>query len=329
MFLKRTPSSFAVVALVVLAACGADDSRLAELEAENEQLRQQLAADVSTTTSTVATGATTHPSTTSSESTTTRVVPSASTTSAPSALPEVVVLSVTDGDTLRVAVDGVSEPVRLIGINAPEDDECLAAEAAQRLAELVDTGPIRLESDVSDRDQYERLLRYVYAGDLFVNEQLVAEGLALARRYEPDTALAEVLEAAQARALEAGVGMWAPNACGTPAAADIVIGEIRYDADGDDNFNLNDEWVELINHGGTSLDLTGWSVKDESASHRYRFPDGFTLDSGASVRLHTGCGNDSASALYWCNQGSAVWNNSGDTVFVLDPSGNVAVSQSW
>ena len=71
------------------------------------------------------------------------------------------------------------------------------------------------------------------------------------------------------------------------------------------------------------------NIKDESASHRYSFPSGFTLGPGATVRLHTGCGSDTDTALYWCNQGSAVWNNSGDTVFVLDPSGNVVISESY
>src|SRR5690606_29516324 len=104
-------------------------------------------------------------------------------------------------------------------------------------------GPIRLELDVSDRDQFGRLLRYVYVGDVFVNEALVREGLAIARRYEPDTARAAVLEAAQAAAEFDAVGMWAPDACGVASSGTLEIGHIRYDADGNDNFNLNDEWV--------------------------------------------------------------------------------------
>jgi hypothetical protein len=45
---------------------------------------------------------------------------------------------------------------------------------------------------------------------------------------------------------------------------------------------------------------------------------------GNEVFIYTGCGVDSASSLYWCNTGSAVWNNSGDTAFLLDPNGNIA-----
>ena len=44
---------------------------------------------------------------------------------------------------------------------------------------------------------------------------------------------------------------------------------------------------------------------------------------GATVRIHTGCGPATATALHWCITGSAVWNNAGDTAFLTDPRGNV------
>ena len=239
------------------------------------------------------------------------------------------VVGVTDGDTFDARIGGVVEAVRVIGINTPERGECYYQEATVRLSELVLNTEIRLEADVSNRDQFGRLLRYVYVGDLFVNEVLVREGYAIARRYEPDIAMAGQLEAAQAEAQLDRVGVWAPSACGPTAAGVLEIGVIHYDADGDDNQNKNDEWVEFINGGNSPLDLTGWSIKDESASHRYLFPSGFTLASGRAVRLHTGCGAPTAAALFWCNQQSAVWNNGGDTVFVLDPSGNIVSSAGY
>lgn len=239
------------------------------------------------------------------------------------------VMGVTDGDTFDVRIGGVVEAVRVIGINTPESGECYYQEAADRFSELVLNVEVRLEADVSNRDQFGRLLRYVYVGDLFVNEVLVREGYAIARRYEPDVAMAGQLEAAQAQAQLDRVGVWASSACGPTAVGVLEIGVIHYDADGDDNQNKNDEWVEFINGGNSPLDLTGWSIKDESASHRYLFPSGFTLASGGTVRLHTGCGAPTAAALFWCNQQSAVWNNGGDTVFVLDPSGNIVSSAGY
>ncbi|MDA0352478.1 MAG: lamin tail domain-containing protein [Chloroflexi bacterium] len=239
------------------------------------------------------------------------------------------VVSVTDGDTLNARIGGVVEAVRLIGINTPEQGECFAAEATARLSLLVAGGEVRLDRDGSDRDQFGRLLRYVYVGDTLVNDVMVREGYALAVRYEPDTAMAAQLASAQAAAAAAGRGLWASNACGSAAAGSIEVAFIHYDAAGDDNQNKNDEWVDLQNTGGATLDLTGWSVKDESASHRYYFPAGFTLAPNATVRLYTGCGADSAAALYWCFGQSAIWNNGGDTVFVIDPAGNVSVSQTY
>ena len=55
----------------------------------------------------------------------------------------------------------------------------------------------------------------------------------------------------------------------------------------------------------------------------------FDLPAGAQVRVRTGCGRDTSTDLYWCEQGSAVWNNSGDTAFLSDPRGNTVDTRSY
>jgi micrococcal nuclease len=121
------------------------------------------------------------------------------------------VVNVIDGDTIRVRLpDGVEEPVRLIGIDAVERGLPISDQATAYLIGLVQGKRVRLISDVSDRDQFDRLLRYVYVEDVFVNEAMVTAGLATAVRYPPDTAMAATLEAAQADAQAAGVGGWTP-----------------------------------------------------------------------------------------------------------------------
>ncbi len=239
------------------------------------------------------------------------------------------IVRVLDGDTIVVHIDGVEDRVRLIGINAPESGECIVDEATTMLTTILDGRSVTLLGDVNDRDQYGRLLRYVYVGEVFVNEQLVEAGVAFAHRYEPDTAMAEVLEAAQLRAQQAAVGMWAPDACGPAVEADVVVESIRYDADGNDNENLNDEWVLIVNRTMEAVSIGGWTLKDESASHRFVFPSGFTLRAGDKVTVHTGCGQDSRQHLYWCESGSAVWNNSGDTAFLLDLAGNIVATHHY
>ena len=90
---------------------------------------------------------------------------------------------VIDGDTI-ILTNG--EKVRYIGIDTPElkkpgpdDDECLAWVARLRNMQLLSKGNFYLVKDPNaDRDKYGRLLRYVYAGGIFINEQLAREGLA-------------------------------------------------------------------------------------------------------------------------------------------------------
>lgn len=244
------------------------------------------------------------------------------------------VLRVTDGDTLRVELDGREEDVRLIGINAPETGECFAAEATAGLSELMDRArddEIVLVRDVSDRDRFGRLLRYAYVGEQSVNEAMVADGLALAVRFEPDVGGAERLEAAQADAERDGRGLWAPDACGRvdADAGSVVIADLVADPPGDDTADANAEYVVVENRGAEPVDLSGWGLKDETASHRFAFPVGFSLAPGAAVTVHTGCGSPAGADLFWCNQGSAVWNNDGDTAFLLDPDGNIVDTRAY
>lgn len=81
------------------------------------------------------------------------------------------------------------------------------------------------------------------------------------------------------------------------------------------------------NPGTETLELTGWTVRDE-ADHVYAFPSGFTLDAGASVTLHTGSGTDTATNLYWGSE-SAIWNNGGDTVIVKNASAVTVATKEY
>jgi micrococcal nuclease len=237
------------------------------------------------------------------------------------------VLEVVDGDTLEVRIDGSVERLRLLGVNAPEEGECFGDEATTTLRDLLGDGAVTLVADVSDRDQYDRLLRYVVAEDgTAVNEALVAAGAARSRSYPPDTAQQDALDAAEDGARAAGRGLWADGACGAvdPAAAtgDVVLVASVADPPGSDEADPNAETVTVANRGTTAADLSSWVLKDTSASHRFTFPAGFELAGGAEVVVHTGCGTDTATDLHWCNQRSLVWNNDGDTAYLEDPNGN-------
>jgi len=237
---------------------------------------------------------------------------------------------VIDGDTLVVEGPGVEVTVRIIGINTPERGECFADEATDALEALVDGEELELVTDVSDLDQFGRAVRYVEtASGVDIGAELVASGMAIARRYEPDVDRSSTYQSLQERARTDGRGLWAPDACGggTSDPVSIVI-DVNADAPGDDNENLNGEWVRFTNGSDAPVDLDGWQVADESATHRHLFADR-TLAPGASVTLFTGCGVDTDDAVYWCKTDSAVWNNGGDTVFLRDANGNVVAVSGY
>ena len=124
------------------------------------------------------------------------------------------VMRVIDGDTIDVMIDGRIFKVRYIGINCPEINhpqkgaEPFGPEAKVRNAELVAGQTVKLEKDVSEKDQYGRLLRYVWVGDVMINEALVREGYAYSRHYPPDVKHQERLDDSQREAQENKRGVW-------------------------------------------------------------------------------------------------------------------------
>lgn len=151
-----------------------------------------------------------------------RTEPSAPTTSEPTAVAaNATVEYVVDGDTIDAIIDGVEQRIRLIGIDTPETNrpdtpvECFGPEATAFTESLLPVGtPIRIERDTVNRDDYGRLLGYVYraADGVFVNYESIRQGFATPLTIEPnDTHAALFVDAA--RAAEADdVGLW--NTCG-------------------------------------------------------------------------------------------------------------------
>lgn len=127
---------------------------------------------------------------------------------------QVRVVRVIDGDTIEI--EG-GERVRYIGIDTPEvypSAQYYGMEAWEKNQELVGGCLVTLERDVSDRDQYGRLLRYVYVDGVFVNAELVRLGYARAEFYPPDTRHSELLEQLEDEAREAHRGLWGSGSSG-------------------------------------------------------------------------------------------------------------------
>lgn len=118
------------------------------------------------------------------------------------------VTRVIDGDTIIVLLNGKEEKVRLIGIDTPERGRPYFYEATKKTAELVLGKKVKLVKDVSERDRYGRLLRYVYVGNLFVNAELVRQGFAMVYTYPPDVKFSEYFLKLQQEARKAKQGLW-------------------------------------------------------------------------------------------------------------------------
>lgn len=117
----------------------------------------------------------------------------------------ILVLDVGDGDTLMLES---GEWVRLLGVDAPEKGEEVYEDAKHRLEDLVLEKKVVLEKDVSEKDDYGRLLRYVYVNDKFVNKIMVEEGWAVAFFYEPDTKYKTEFVIAEEEAKNKSLGIW-------------------------------------------------------------------------------------------------------------------------
>jgi micrococcal nuclease len=109
-----------------------------------------------------------------------------------------IVTAVIDGDTIVVDADGVSQQIRLLGIDTPEvtsilsQDQCFGHEATMFTLDMLRGRKVMLSSDPLNRDQDDlgRWLRYVdiptQSGSLLrLNELLVKHGFAFAAPEYP------------------------------------------------------------------------------------------------------------------------------------------------
>ncbi|MEK7602915.1 MAG: thermonuclease family protein [Patescibacteria group bacterium] len=121
-----------------------------------------------------------------------------------------------DGDTIAVNMDGVEEKVRMIGVDTPETHdprksvECFGKNASEFTRQLIAEQPVRLEADPqnSNRDRYNRLLRYVFLPDeTLVNAEIIKQGYGFAYTSFPFTKLDE-FRTLESGARAASKGLW-------------------------------------------------------------------------------------------------------------------------
>jgi endonuclease YncB( thermonuclease family) len=263
---------------------------------------------------------------------------------------------VADGDTIEVKIPGEgAAQVRFNGINAMElhkysrtpsarRGDCMGVPAANFVDRLIGKR-VHLAAQRASSRSGHRIRRSVWVkkGGKWVDvaRQEIAAGYALFlpngdewvhnREYQ--------LLAAQARA--AGKNLWNPRACGGPAQDAELQVVANWDADGPDERNINGEYIEVRNLGGAPVNLAGWWVRDSwlnwfkgkvKGTPGYRFAPGTALAPGASLRVHVGCGSESATDKYWCQKSTAFENitydhtKMGDGAYLFDPRGGLRAS---
>ncbi len=97
------------------------------------------------------------------------------------------ILSVIDGDTVQLQIDGQQETIRVLGIDTPETEhssrgaECYGAEASAYAQELLADTSVHIQTDSSQdmRDKYDRVLAYIQMEDgTDFGEVMITQGYA-------------------------------------------------------------------------------------------------------------------------------------------------------
>lgn len=165
------------------------------------------------------------------------------------------VVDVVDGDTIKVNIAGETFTIRYIGIDTPEVQlgEWMGQEAKEANQTLVLGKEVNLVKDISNTDQYGRLLRYVYLLDgTFVNGVLVEQGFAESLAYPPDTKYQAYFDQLQVHAQELLLGLWSIyQNVGQNSPIEIT------------QVNKKDEYVQLTNRSDQPIDLTGWILRSD------------------------------------------------------------------
>lgn len=136
------------------------------------------------------------------------------------------VLYAVDGDTIWVDIDGTREKIRFVGVNTPElardgkPAEFMAEEAKNFTSNALKDKEIYLEKDVTDRDKYDRMLRYIWLEkptsnptkedieEKTLNGILVKKGYAYSNYYKPDTKYQKYLDKIEKSAQNKTLGIW-------------------------------------------------------------------------------------------------------------------------
>jgi endonuclease YncB( thermonuclease family) len=229
------------------------------------------------------------------------------------------VVQVADGDTILFRADGSDEVtrVRLLGINTPEVrgfegqnfdvDQCGGPQASELLASVLPPGTrVQMRSMNADVVSRGRLQRYAFAfnpqtGEFDIDPQAIVAraGLAMWFTIRDEAALSATYRLLIEQAQLERLGIWNPEFCGPVEQPDAQLSVIvNWDAPGNDALNVNGESMIVRNIGSTSVDLSGWLLRDSSLEGWYTFPGGQVLTPNDYRVVFVGQGESRERSLY-------------------------------
>ena len=110
-----------------------------------------------------------------------------------------------DGDSFEL---NNGEVVRLIGIDAPELSDPGGEAAREYLIQLIRGKQVLLYAGPEEKDNYGRLLRYVYVEGMCINEEMIRNGYAVMRYLSPGDPKLVWYTALEIEAESARAGLW-------------------------------------------------------------------------------------------------------------------------
>ena len=220
------------------------------------------------------------------------------------------VTRIVDGDTIKI---NNNETIRFLGINTPERGEEYYQEAKEFLEKLILNKTIKIERGKEDRDQYERLLRYVFLENENINLELVENGLANPYIYDTDK-YTQSLRDAWLTCIKENKNLCEKS---KDECADCVELE---------ELDVKSQTLILYNSCNFPCSLEDWTIKDEGRK-KFVFPD-FILKSNNEVKIKIGNETDTESVLFWKGK-DYIWTFGGDTLFLRDSEGKLVLWESY
>ena len=156
------------------------------------------------------------------------------------------VIRVVDGDTIIVEFGDVEERVRLIGIDTPESVHADEAKntiegkiASDFTKSKLEGKNVNLEFDIEERDQYGRLLAYVWLDGKMFNRVLLEEGYAQIATFPPNVKYVYDFKLLERKAKENQRGFWSGQGENKETLEEKVSGNFKGSKNGD-KYHLKD-----------------------------------------------------------------------------------------